>query len=125
MTLRIESDEFMPGKRILIIEDDIKLLRLYTKMLDTDHDVIQCSTLHDARELLKTETFDAIICDMQVGMHRSTELLWDYYRQWQRDKVNVVVISGKEFYQSICEQLGLPFLLKPVDLQTLRTAVAG
>jgi DNA-binding response OmpR family regulator len=115
----------MEGKRVLIIEDDVKLLRLYTKVLSQKHTVTQCLTLHDAYELLKNQTFDSIICDMQVGVHRATDLLWDYYAQWRRDKVRIVVVSGKEQYQEICEQLEIPFLLKPIDLKTLHSVVSG
>jgi DNA-binding NtrC family response regulator len=114
----------MSAKRVLVIEDDVSLMRLYSKIL-SDYTVISCFSIDEARQLLQRETFDAIICDIQIGTQRATDLIEEYYLQWQNDNVIVAVISSREGYRTFCEEMGIPFLLKPVERRALRAVITG
>jgi DNA-binding NtrC family response regulator len=114
----------MSSKRVLVIEDDASLMRLYSKIL-SDYTVISCFSIDDARELLEQETFDAIICDIQIGTEHATSLLEENYLQWQQDNVIVAVISSREGYRAACEEMGIPFLLKPVERKALLAVIEG
>lgn len=114
----------MSVKRILVIEDDVSLMRLYTKIL-RDHEVIPCFTLKQAYETLNEGDFDAIICDIQIGIDRATELIEEHYLQWRKANINLVIISGRYSFRTTYEQMGIPFILKPVDMKTLRSVIDG
>jgi DNA-binding NtrC family response regulator len=115
----------MCHKQVLIIEDDEKLIRLYSKVISQRHTVAQATSLDTARELLHSRDFDVIICDMQMGMHRTTELIKEEYAALRKNGTRIIVVSGKEQYRLICEQLNIPFLLKPVEMQTLEAAICA
>jgi DNA-binding NtrC family response regulator len=113
----------MSNKRVLIIEDEAHLIRLYTKAIGPNYTIVPCMTIHAARDLLIKDTFDIVICDIHIGAHRATELIWEQYGALREKGTKIVVISGKEEYRAICEQLELPFFLKPVSTHDLRTIV--
>ena len=62
--------------RILIIEDDTVLLRLYSQVLRSQrYEVASAETLDEARQHLSATTFDLLLADVQMGHEKSTDLL--------------------------------------------------
>lgn len=106
-------------KRILIIEDDAALLDLYSRALQaiSDCQVMQTTTISDARELLDTYHFDLIVCDMEVGHEYANKLLEERQGQLYEEGTQVIAASAKEEYRIISEAAGADiFLMKPVSM---------
>lgn len=115
--------ELKTTPRILIMEDDVDLRRLYCKALQRAGFEIQCAaTVEGARDLLNQDRFDLFLCDIQMGSERGTDLLRDYSDQLFMSGAQVVMISGKAEYRDMCEDMGVDFFLeKPVAMRTLVT----
>lgn len=107
--------------RVLVMEDDHHLLRLYGKALgNAGYEVVQASTIEDARQLLEGEYFDLLLCDIHMGGERGTDLLREYATHLATDGTQVIMVSGQAQYRAMCEEMGADFFLeKPVPVATL------
>lgn len=50
--------------RVLVIDDDARVLTVVHRMLSSIHDVVTIASARDALDLLQNEAFDVIICDL-------------------------------------------------------------
>jgi len=108
---------------ILVIEDDLKLLRLYTKVLrSAGYHVSQAATIHAAREMLAQHTFDVAIFDMTIGYHTGNELI-SQFPYLQSKGMRLIVISGQDKHKAACEAIGVDYYLKPISNAQLLAAV--
>jgi DNA-binding NtrC family response regulator len=105
--------------RILIVEDDLALLKLYATVLkDRGHQVHQAATVQAALDMIYKYDFDACVCDMQIGHHSGIELL-QWHPELQAKGTHFIAISGFPRYQEICATLGVDFYTKPIANQQL------
>lgn len=105
--------------RILILEDELHLLRLYSKILSSQgHYPHIAATHHTARQLLRMYSFDLAICDVRLGDLSGIDIIQDLFHKDFPD-VPVVVISGHHQYEDKARALGVPFYLKPIDRDAL------
>lgn len=107
------------NKTILIVEDDFKLLRLYSRILkNAGHTVHQAATVQAASEMLGKYRYDVCISDMTVGHHRGADVL-SLYAEAQADGMDLKVVSGSDTYADVVESIGAVFFLKPVSSHDL------
>lgn len=109
------------SRRILIMEDDVHLRRLYSKALRArGYEVQTAATLQDARNFLEQSRFDIMLCDIHMGSDRGTDILSEYSAQLMTSGTQVVMVSGQARYRDMCEQLGADFFLeKPISIGVL------
>jgi DNA-binding NtrC family response regulator len=113
----------MQPKNVLIVEDDFKLLRLYARILKTaGHNVHQAATIQAAADLLNRYEYDICISDMEIGYHKGLDVIGLYLPVLEKD-TDVVIISGNDEYHTMAVDMGLHFLLKPIDNHDLIDAV--
>jgi len=104
---------------ILIVEDDLKLLRLYAKILKNEgHNIRQAATISAARSLMARHSFDLCIMDMHIGYHSSGEMI-PHFPTLKQSGTQLIVISGQDRHRNICETLGAEYYLKPVSKSKL------
>ncbi len=110
-----------PTPRVLIIEDNLDLRRLYSRALTrVGYDVTATGMLTEAHDLLDQNRFDVLLCDIHLGAEKSTDLVRAKRTQLQKNKTHVVMITGETWYGDIAEEVGADlFLEKPVGLDTL------
>lgn len=110
---------------VLIIEDDLKLLRLYSRMLQADgHKVFMAATLSAAQTLLENYRFDVCLADVQVG-HLNSLTYLRHLPQARHNIERLVVISGDERYRDLTNSMHGEFLTKPISRDNLLGAVRG
>lgn len=111
----------MTLQRILVMEDNHHLRRLYSKALSAaGYDVHPAKTLQEARDLLAQMRFDLLICDIFMGSERGTDLLDEYAETLFTSGAQVVMVSGQPQYRSVCQEMGADFFLeKPIAISTL------
>lgn len=114
------SDKTSPG-RVLVMEDDLHLRRLYVKALTASgYEVHPAATLQEARELVAQTSFDVLLCDIHMGEERATDLLEENATALFTSGAQVVMVSGQAHYRDVCEEMGADFFLeKPVAVGTL------
>jgi len=113
------------ARRVLVMEDDASLLRLYCKALQAaGYEVHPAGTIQEARGLLVQVRFDVLLCDIHMGDDRGTDLLREHSAGLFTSGTQVVVVSGQPQYRDVCEEMGADFFLeKPVAVGTLVTLV--
>lgn len=109
------------SRRVLIMEDNTHLCRLFSRALRTsDYEVHTAETIQEVRDLLLKTQFDVLLCDLHTGQDRSTDLLREYYESLATSGTQVVIMSAETHYRDICEEMGVDFFLeKPVAVGTL------
>jgi len=112
-------------RRILIMEDDMHLRRLYSKALRmAGYKVHSAATIQEARALLADFRFDILLCDIQMGSDRGTDLLHEQIDDITTSGAQVIMVSGHSHYREACAEMGADFFLeKPISVGTLVTLV--
>src|SRR5687768_12798551 len=107
----------MSHRSVLIMEDDLHLLRLFSKTLSkADYTVYDASTVNLARQFLKAMPFSVMICDMRMGSESGIDLLKEMMPQLMQHNTRIIVVSAEEQYRTACEDLGVEFFLsKPIS----------
>ena len=113
--------------RILLIEDDFRLMRLYTRLLQASgYQVIPTATVTAARAMMdRYGKFDMCLSDIQVGFIDPAILLAELQIIQNRFKIPVLLISSYiEKYQDECQRLGLRYLSKSAASADLLDTIA-
>lgn len=113
--------------RVLVIDDDVAVLRAYRRMLSQRHDVVLASGgAEGLRTLEKDEGFDVVLCDVMMPQLDGPMVYEALKERAPRLLEKVVFCSGgaftpraKEFLASIRN----PFLSKPIDPVALESII--
>jgi DNA-binding NtrC family response regulator len=107
------------------MEDDTHLRRLYSKALrKAGYRVHSASTIEEAKRMLTNVRFDILLCDIQMGNDRGTDMLHDHIDEITTNGAQVIMVSGHSHYREACAEMGADlFLEKPVSIGTLVTLV--
>jgi CheY-like chemotaxis protein len=116
-----EEDDAAGARRILVMEDNADLRRLYNKVLRRGgYAVYPAATVEEARTLLRQGRFDVFLCDIHMGDERGTDLLRQQIDSLREQGTQVIMVSGEAQYRPLCEELGVDFYMeKPVALEPL------
>jgi two-component system, NtrC family, response regulator GlrR len=110
--------------KILIIEDDLRQLRLYDKILQAaGHQTFPVSTISAAQDLLTSHAFDACITDVTLGLLDGLDFAEQLIQQALYPNMHIVVVSGNPQHRERCDQLHLKFYQKPLSRRELTHAV--
>src|SRR3954467_7739044 len=102
-------------QKILIVDDDALLLEaLERSFLEAGQDVRAYSTFEEARRVLQTTRFDALITDVRLGAFNGLQLAViarDTYPE-----MRLIVFSGFDdpVLRTEAEHVGATYLVKPV-----------
>ena len=112
-------------KRILILEDNADLRRLYKRTLThKGYEVCTAATLQEARDLIAQYHFAVFLCDVHIGRERGTDLLREYAETLQENGTQTIMVSGDASYRAYVEELGVDFYMeKPVAIEPLVTLI--
>lgn len=101
--------------RLLIVDDDVSLLDAMQRALrDSLRTVVACDSFEKARQMLKDQTFDALITDVRLGAFNGLQLAV-MARDMYPD-MRLIVFSGFDdpVLRADAEQIGAAYLVKPV-----------
>jgi DNA-binding NtrC family response regulator len=118
----------MPDFRVLIIDDEISLLKSLIAFLeDEDFDVIGATSGEEGLEILERSRIDAAIVDMRLpGMDGNETIIRAYHLQ---PDLRFIIHTGSTDYRlpSVLREIGIDsgaIFLKPLpDLTVLAEAV--
>ena len=64
-------------KKTLLVEDDPKLLRIYSRFLSSENYIVTaCSSAAEAVGRIRSESFDLLITDYHLGKQTGAGLIW-------------------------------------------------
>ncbi|MEQ1570627.1 MAG: ATP-binding protein [Myxococcota bacterium] len=120
-------DEVEPARtrrgRVLVIDDDIAILRSFRRVLESEHDVSTVSDPRDALRVLTEQRFDVILCDVLMPHLSGIELFVEVRARDPQLAARFVFVSGgtrtleQERFLSTLRNLRVS---KPVDTGSLR-----
>jgi len=111
--------------KILVLDDDLNILSAFEKFFDQERlTMIATTTPEDAMKALQKQVIDVLITDVRLNWKSGVTFFLNAKAAYPQ--LPVIVITG--YHESISEQelqaMGVDhFLLKPLDLEKLRTAV--
>jgi PAS domain S-box-containing protein len=111
------------GKRVLVVDDEPMILRTVKRMLKA-HTLATVSSGEEALELLRSERFDVILCDMMMPGLSGAEL---YEQLDETQRARVVFMTGGSASpetQAFLERYAPRLVDKPFDSDDLERAVA-
>ncbi len=115
----------MAAPKILIVDDEASLLDMVGVLLEQDgYSTAAADSLSAAQEFLENDTFQLVICDLQLGDGHGFDLL----RQLREDqrKVPVIVMTAYTSTDSAIEAMKLgaeDYVSKPFDIDEFRSVV--
>ena len=116
------------GYRILIVDDDRIEVTLLEALLDApERDLVSAGTASEAREILRSQSFDLLILDLGLPDGDGRDLLLEIRGDQALEGMSVVICTGLPADQARAECLALgadDFLQKPVQADSVRAAAA-
>ena len=116
-----------PAMTVLVVEDDLSVLRSHTKLLEHGGFVVLPAVNGmEAFEHLRTEKVDAILCDVDMPTLNGTGFFEQLEELQPEMASRVVFVTGhadEPETRKFLEQTGQPFLGKPTLDDELVTAV--
>lgn len=114
------------SERILAVDDDAGMRRVLERTLSSLYPVELASGMAEARERLRTEEFDIVLVDLQLGDGDGYALCREIKRE--RPDTDVILITGslsepdEKLYRSL-EEGAFYFLFKPFERRVLRALI--
>ncbi|MDA0334091.1 MAG: response regulator [bacterium] len=109
-------------KRILLVEDEPSVRRVLIRAL-ADYDVIEAANAEVALDLMAGAAAELVITDIALAHMDGCALAARLHDRWT--EVPIIAISG-HFGDRDLEEFGFDtFLEKPIDVKSLRGAVAA
>jgi DNA-binding response OmpR family regulator len=112
--------------RVLLLEDEYFLLRLYTKALRAaGHETDGAMNLEAAFELFDQHSYSLFVSDIRIGRLDGETLIQRLGQIYDPAQCEILVISAHmDRYQDVCRSVGLQhFLPKPFSNAALVEAV--
>jgi len=109
----------LDGKKILIVEDDVRAVKNYKFNFSEMDELAQVSVKYavnskEATDIIKTDHPDLIYLDLSLGETRNPEGL-DILKQYSKE-FNIIIVSGFDEYEAQCMALGAKgYITKPID----------
>ena len=103
---KIEGLISKPLKKLLVVEDDEAMRLSINELIGEENiQIVSASKGQEALELLKTETFDAMILDLGLGDMTGYDLLQKIGKRNDAHKMPVIIYTGKELTREEEEKL--------------------
>ncbi len=125
----VPRSAFVPRRRcrVLVIDDEVAILRALSRMLRVDHDVVTVERAERALELFEEgQDFDVIICDLLLPALTGMDLHREVVARFPDYAPRMVFMTGgavtPEAARFMSER-SRRTLAKPIDAETLRGVV--
>jgi len=114
--------------RVLVVDDDYDLAQLLREVLTFDNCEVEIATNGmEAMGLLRTNEFDAVICDLMMPRVDGEALYTDVVREFPFLANRFVFVTGqasrKAGFSDFVSRTGNHLIEKPFDLPVFRAAV--
>jgi two-component system response regulator AtoC len=116
----------MSGQRILIVDDEVRMLRVLEIMLQKmGHDIACASNGMEALQSLQESPVDMVISDLRMPGMDGTELLSQL--RAQGNNVPFIIMTAHGTIQSAVESMKLgacDYILRPFDIEALELTIS-
>ena len=117
-----------PPLRIMVIDDEVALIRAYRRLLGREHDVVAAYGGEEALAILECDqSFDLILCDLMMPGTDGVGVYEELQRRHPELLERMVFSSGAPTSaraESFLRHPGIVFLEKPISSEALKQFVA-
>lgn len=109
-------------KHILVVDDDVRMLRLIKKYLENDYDVATAVNGRVALKFLESKHTDLVLLDYEMPLEDGPAVLEKIRQNPYTKNLPVVFLTGvssKEKIQEVLQMRPQGYLLKPINKQKL------
>jgi two-component system, OmpR family, KDP operon response regulator KdpE len=114
-------------RRILVVDDDIALSKLITRILEgRGHSIVECHSGVDAVKMLREERFDVVLLDLGLPDVSGLDIL-SLWRGSNRNQSKVIVITADDTAETLVSAIrndAYLYIRKPFEPEHLRDLVA-
>jgi two-component system response regulator AtoC len=106
---------------VMIVDDDSAVLRALNELIvEWGFTVVRFSNFEDARAHLSTNTPDALVVDVRLGMFNGLQLV--HLAKQVDSAMTVIAVSGFDdaVLRAEATSVGAVYMIKPVNLEELR-----
>lgn len=113
-----------PGT-VLLVDDDASVRTTFERYLSrVGHHVETAASVEEAREKLSSASYDVVVTDLQMPESSGLELLAELRERWPSTRAILMSGGAQAADAAVAIERGIDrLLLKPFDLEVLRTAV--
>lgn len=101
-----------PKPRVLLLDDDVMALELYSRELATDYDVLVCESVMEYRQRQSHQTVDVLIIEPAIGEGEGWELMAEI--QAAANRPVTIVCSVEDERRAALSRGTDAYLVKPV-----------
>jgi len=112
-----------PRGNILVVDDEGAVGSTLRLVLQGEHEVYVATSAADALELMRGQSFDAVICDLMMPAMSGVELYEAVRRAFPGMEQRIVFMTGGALMSQshlLPATLGRPLLEKPFDIELVR-----
>ena len=111
-------------KRILVVDDDLSILRVFKNILEKEGYIVEIAeTGKDALEKIENEKFDVSLVDVRLPDMDGTDLLLNMPNDSRTIKIIITGFSTDEVGKKAADYGADDFLVKPVKAEELIATV--
>jgi two-component system response regulator AtoC len=115
-----------PKKRILIVDDDLAMLKLLRRVLSADYDLVVAPTSYDMEIMVNHFEPDLIILDLRLGDHNGADVCRGIRKRAEYDRIGILILSGLDEPRVAAAAIwggADSFMTKPFDIRTLQSNI--
>lgn len=114
--------------RVLIIDDQPAIVRSLRRLLSKEHDVVGVTRAAEGLELLASEHFDLILCDVMMPAMSGSDFYAAVAARFPPLVERIVFMTGGAFgaeVEAFMDSTDIQLLAKPLDIDALRELLRG
>lgn len=105
--------------KVLLVDDSISVRKVLSKMLENNHyQVVTAQDGQDAIDIMRSETFDVLLTDLEMPRINGYELIEDVRRRFSASELPILVMTTRagEKHRNLALELGAnQYFSKPID----------
>lgn len=113
---------------ILLVDDDVKLLKMMTQMLESDYDIIACSDTSDLEHKVDNIQIDLVLLDIVMDGRNGFEICKLLRKRWSKTELPIIFVSSQARTKDLAEgfEAGAnDYILKPIRIFELKMSISS
>jgi DNA-binding response OmpR family regulator len=113
-------------QRILIVDDNIEMLKLLLRGLGNHYEIVVAPAPYDMEIMVHHFEPDLIILDLALGDHDGADVCFSIRTREEFDRIGILILSGMEEPRVAAAAIrggADSYMTKPFDIHTLQSTI--
>ncbi len=115
-----------PKQRILIVDDDLVVLKLLLRALSPHYELVVAPTAYDMEVMVTHFEPDLIILDLRLGDEDGADVSFKLRTREEYDRTGILILSGLDEPRVAAAAIrggADSYMTKPFDVRTLQSTI--